>query len=76
MAFWEAFEPALKAVGQIVEQHVIARATLRSIGHNCPQCGSPLVERQSPRGPFAGCSGYPACKFTADLQRYAGAAAS
>ena len=29
----------------------------------CPDCGRPLVIRQSRRGPFVGCSGYPECKF-------------
>jgi DNA topoisomerase-1 len=28
----------------------------------CKQCGKPLVRRQSARGPFFGCSGYPGCK--------------
>ena len=30
----------------------------------CPKCGSELVERQSKRGRFIGCSNYPKCKFT------------
>jgi DNA helicase-4 len=34
---------------------------------SCPQCGSGfLVRRVSKRGPFYGCSRYPACKFTRD----------
>jgi DNA topoisomerase-1 len=28
----------------------------------CKSCGRPLVRRESARGPFFGCSGYPACK--------------
>ncbi len=32
----------------------------------CPQCGKPLRERNGSKGPFVGCSGYPACKFTAN----------
>lgn len=31
----------------------------------CPNCGSPLVERQSKYGTFWGCSNYPHCRFTA-----------
>lgn len=31
----------------------------------CPNCGSPLVERQSKYGVFWGCSSYPHCRFTA-----------
>jgi DNA topoisomerase-1 len=30
----------------------------------CKACGKPLVRRQSTRGPFFGCSGYPGCKHT------------
>lgn len=29
----------------------------------CPQCGSSLVYRNGPYGPFKGCSNYPKCKF-------------
>jgi hypothetical protein len=32
----------------------------------CPECGKPMVERQSRRGVFYGCSGYPKCKYTAN----------
>jgi DNA topoisomerase-1 len=28
----------------------------------CKSCGKPLVRRESAKGPFFGCSGYPACK--------------
>ncbi len=28
----------------------------------CPTCGKMMLERQGPRGPFLGCSGYPDCK--------------
>src|SRR5262249_25544073 len=30
--------------------------------HLCPTCGKPMMLRQSKRGPFLGCSGYPKCK--------------
>jgi len=32
----------------------------------CPQCGKALRERTGANGPFVGCTGYPACKFTAN----------
>jgi DNA topoisomerase-1 len=28
----------------------------------CPKCGKPMLLRESERGPFLGCSGYPRCK--------------
>lgn len=30
----------------------------------CPKCGQPLRRREGPKGPFWGCSAYPACKAT------------
>src|SRR5262249_36263856 len=33
----------------------------------CPTCGKPMVQRMSRRGPFLGCSGYPECKATMNL---------
>lgn len=33
----------------------------------CPQCGKPLVQRSGRRGPFAGCSGYPECRYVQRL---------
>ncbi len=41
----------------------------------CPRCGRPLVQRKGPRGLFWGCTGYPACRFTAnDLSQFQGSA--
>lgn len=42
---------------------------VRAIQHNiamniCPRCGKQLVSRIGRNGPFTGCSGYPACRFT------------
>ena len=36
----------------------------RPVGEKCPECGQELVERKGRHGPFIGCTGYPACKFT------------
>lgn len=33
----------------------------------CEKCGKPMVVRQSRRGKFLGCSGYPKCKSTLNL---------
>jgi len=33
----------------------------------CPECGKELVLRRGKRGKFLGCSGFPKCKFTKDL---------
>ena len=34
---------------------------------SCEKCGKPMVVRQSRRGKFLGCSGYPKCKSTLNL---------
>ena len=31
---------------------------------HCPDCGGPMVQRKSVRGPFFGCKQYPHCKGT------------
>jgi DNA topoisomerase-1 len=37
-------------------------------GEDCPECGGPLVMRFGRYGPFVGCSNYPDCGFTRDLE--------
>jgi DNA topoisomerase-1 len=34
----------------------------------CPNCGKPLQERKGKFGKFLGCTGYPDCKFTYNLE--------
>ncbi len=34
---------------------------------NCPDCGSPLVQRDGKFGEFVGCTGYPDCKWTCEV---------
>lgn len=34
----------------------------------CPKCNSPMVKRSSARGPFWGCSTYPRCKGTRNIE--------
>ena len=45
-------------------------------GPACPDCGSALRERTGAKGPFVGCSSYPACKFTTNgtLAQFSGEA--
>lgn len=38
-------------------------------GGICPRCGRPLVVRKGANGEFAGCTGYPACRFTCSIDR-------
>lgn len=37
-------------------------------GQDCPTCGKPLVFRKGKFGKFISCSGYPACKYSENIQ--------
>ncbi|MGD9496157.1 MAG: type I DNA topoisomerase [Armatimonadota bacterium] len=38
------------------------------LGEACPECGKDLVVREGKRGKFIGCSGYPKCRYTRDIE--------
>ncbi len=40
----------------------VSPAAAEELG-TCPECGRPLARKQSRRGPFVGCSGYPECRY-------------
>ncbi len=44
-----------------------AKEPPKPTGVNCPNCGKEMVQRMGRRGPFLGCSGYPDCKTTMNL---------
>jgi DNA topoisomerase-1 len=59
-------------------QTLIATAVERSLSANlavapeamvCPQCGRPLQVKLSRAGRFLGCTGYPECRYTQDLDQ-------
>ncbi len=39
----------------------------------CPKCGSPMLLRDSKRGPFLGCSSFPKCRSTKMVKKLEGA---
>lgn len=61
--FWQGFNQ------QIHDKTNIDRAeiTQELIGEDCPKCGKPLHSRLGKRGKFIGCSGYPECDYTRNL---------
>lgn len=61
--FWKDFS------GQIEEKSAVSRAevTQETLDEACPKCGKPLTIRLGRRGKFVGCSGYPECDFTRNL---------
>ncbi len=38
------------------------------LDEKCPECSKPLTLKSGKNGMFAACSGYPACKFTANIE--------
>jgi len=55
------------------QQHIQSLHNRHTSNTVCPKCGSDLVERTVKQGPrtgskFLGCSSYPKCRFTKDIQ--------
>ncbi|MEO0017151.1 MAG: hypothetical protein RLZZ522_434 [Verrucomicrobiota bacterium] len=55
--------------GGIREKMTAARLEARAdpAAPTCPGCGLPMRKRNSQRGPFWGCTGYPQCKGTRQI---------
>ena len=64
--FWGPFSADLKKAGEEMES--TKHTPVESAGP-CPDCGAPLVQRLSKRGPFLGCSKYPDCKYIRGARR-------
>ena len=56
--FYQDFEPKVKVAFNEMEK----KAPVET-GETCPNCGSPLVIKQSKYGKFTACSNYPECKY-------------
>lgn len=69
--FWTDFSK------QLSEKENISRAevTTELLDEACPKCGKPLMIRFGRRGRFVGCSGYPECDYTRNLNETAESAA-
>lgn len=61
--FWDDFDR------QVEEKKSLSRkdVTQEAIDEACPKCGKPLVSRLGRRGRFIGCSGYPECDYTRNM---------
>jgi DNA topoisomerase-1 len=70
-AFWKGFSK------QVTEKESISRAevTTESMDEACPKCGKPLMIRFGKRGRFVGCSAYPECDYTRNMNETAESAA-
>ncbi len=63
--FWGPF---IQLVGQTQETVKRSDVTQEKLDENCPQCGKPLSIRLGKRGRFIGCTGYPECNYTRNLE--------
>ncbi len=59
--FWKGFSQ------QIVEKKDVDRPGVEQLDEACPKCGKPLTSRLGKRGKFIGCSGYPECDYTRNV---------
>jgi len=56
--FYKDFEPKVKVAFSQME-----KKAPEETGETCPNCGNPLVIKQSKYGKFVACSNYPECKY-------------
>ncbi len=63
--FYESFSKSLQeATGRTAE---IKNSHRQEMKEKCPDCGEPLLIKWSRSGKFVACSGYPNCRYTANL---------
>lgn len=62
--FWKPFIDQIQETDTQVQRKDITTETLEE---KCPKCEKPLAIRLGKRGRFIGCTGYPECDFTQDL---------
>ncbi len=63
--FWAPFK---QRVDETLENVSRAEVTTEALEEACPKCGKPLSIRLGRRGRFVGCSGYPECDYTRNLE--------
>jgi DNA topoisomerase I len=62
--FWQPFKDTIEKIEATVKRKDVTQEALED---KCPLCGKPLVIRLGKKGRFIGCSGYPDCKYTANI---------
>lgn len=67
--FWQPFKALIDATEEGVKR---ADVTQEAIDEKCPVCGKPLSIRLGKRGKFIGCTGYPECKYTRNIEKAEG----
>ncbi len=62
--FWEPFHQLVEEKESSVSRSDV---TTEALDEACPTCGKPLAIRLGRRGRFVGCTGYPECDYTRNL---------
>ncbi len=63
-AFWEPFKSLVNVTEKTVKRSDV---TQEKIDEKCPKCDSPLSIRLGKRGRFIGCTAYPNCDYTRNV---------
>jgi DNA topoisomerase-1 len=59
--FWDDFKK------QVKEKETVDRPGVEMMQENCPKCGKQLAKRLGRNGYFIGCTGYPECDYTRNV---------
>lgn len=62
--FWSSFKPRVDEIEETVSRKDV---TQEETNESCPTCNAPLVIRLGKRGRFVGCSAYPDCSYTRNM---------
>lgn len=62
--FWAPFKTLIDKIETTVKRQDV---TQEKLDEKCPKCGKPLAIRLGKRGNFIGCTGYPDCDYTRNL---------
>lgn len=62
--FWQPFIELIHTIDDQVQRKDVTTEVLED---QCPKCSKPLAIRLGKRGRFVGCTGYPDCDYTHDL---------
>ncbi len=62
--FWKPFHQQVEHIGENVQRSDV---TSEKLDEACPKCGKPLSIRLGRSGRFIGCTGYPDCDYTRNV---------
>ncbi len=63
--FWMPFKTLVETTEETVQRKDV---TQEALDESCPKCGKSLSIRLGKRGRFIGCSGYPDCDYTRNME--------